>query len=97
MAAALTEAARAADPLLDPVEALAGVRRPVHILHGRYDNLIPCSQARRLRAAINANVEARLTVTRLFGHSGPTAFSLKQAVQEVPPFLRAVGGIMSVV
>lgn len=96
VAEGLAAAARDADPLIDPVPALGTVRCPTHVLHGRGDHLIPFTEAYRLREALG-KAEVRLTVTRLFGHSGHGAFPLARALSEVPLFARALDAILSIV
>jgi dienelactone hydrolase len=92
----LAAAARRADPLIDPIEGLGAVRCPTHVLHGRDDHLIPFTEAYRLGEALG-QADVRLTVTRLFGHSGHGAFPLARALREVPLFARALNAILSIV
>lgn len=90
----LVEAALAAQPQLEPLEALAEVRLPVHIVHGRSDRLIPYSQAYRLVEAVGSEA-ARLTVTRLFTHSDQDRLRLSPGtVREVLVFARALSGVL---
>jgi len=95
LAEALSAAAREAAPALHPVAALAGVDRPVHLLHGRRDHLIPFSETLRLHAALGPAARARVTITSLFGHSardrspGPIA-----TAAELPRFARALGSVL---
>jgi len=93
----LAAAAREVDPEIDPAEALARVEAPVHILHGRSDHLIPFSEAYHLRDALPAHALCRLTVTRLFGHSGQDRFPLRRAIAEVPRFSTALSEILALV
>jgi pimeloyl-ACP methyl ester carboxylesterase len=98
VAEALAAAARRVDPEGDPGPALAGVRRPVHVLHGRYDRLIPFSEALRLSAALPTRARVRATITRLFGHSGEhTRPSVLRGLTELPRFLAALRGVLRVV
>jgi pimeloyl-ACP methyl ester carboxylesterase len=96
LAEGLAAAARQADPLIDPADALGAVRCPVHVLHGRGDNLIPFTEAFRLAEALR-NTDVQLTVTRLFGHSGQGAFPVARALREVPRFARALDRILTIV
>lgn len=96
LAGRLAEAARLRDPGVDPTSALARVRGPVHILHGRKDHLIPFTESRRLFHAL-PRAERRLTVTRLFGHSNRDPFRTGAAFTEVPRFLRALGAAFALV
>ena len=91
----LSAAARRVDPSIDPFEALASVDRPVHLLHGRNDHLIPFSEAYRLRAALPSAAPSRLTVTRLFGHSGQDPFPFARAIREVPRFVSALDDLLA--
>ncbi len=98
MAAALSAAGRHVDPGIDPCPFLGDVSRPVHILHGRCDHLIPYTEGLRLGRALNPEVLQRSTVTRLFGHSrrdplpGPI-----EGIKEGAVFLRALSGILTLV
>lgn len=98
LAEALTVAARPADPLGEPERAFGGVARPVHVLHGRYDALIPFSEGLRLRNALPASTWSRATVTRLFGHSGEESYAAAlRSARELPRFLQALRGILRLV
>ncbi len=90
----LEEAARRAEPAIDPTNALAEVRGAVHLLHGRKDHLIPYSESERLAAALQAG-DPRLTVTRLFGHSAQDPFPLFASIVEVPRLARALGAVLN--
>jgi dienelactone hydrolase len=95
MAEALVAAAMRTEPEMDPHAALAEVRHPVHLLHGRRDHLIPFSESLRLRQALPADTPAQITVTRLFGHSAQDSFpSFLKAVREVPVFLSALRKVL---
>jgi len=96
LAHAMAEAARRTDPLIDPGPRLSAVQCPVHVLHGRDDQLIPFTESLRLRDAI-ARAPVRLTVTRLFGHSGHGVFPFARAFREIPLFARALDAILSIV
>jgi pimeloyl-ACP methyl ester carboxylesterase len=97
VAEALAAAARRVEPLLDPREALARVTRPVHILHGRSDRLIPSSEGFKLQQALPQTTWSRLTITRLLAHSAQSPFpSLLYALREVPLFARALSDLLAV-
>lgn len=96
LAEELSAAARQVDPAIDPLEALACVERPVHLIHGRNDHLIPFSEAHRLRDALPNHLSARLTVTRLFGHSGQEPFPFARSIVEVPRFARALTHMLAI-
>ncbi|MEN8375041.1 MAG: hypothetical protein ABFS34_06275 [Gemmatimonadota bacterium] len=70
LALALADAALEAEPLLDPGSALAGLRVPTIIAHGRDDRLVPFTEAQRLARALPPDTLRRATVTGLFAHSG---------------------------
>jgi pimeloyl-ACP methyl ester carboxylesterase len=98
MAQALVEAAMRTEPEMDPRGALAGVRHPVHLLHGRRDHLIPFSESLRLRQALPEETPAQITITRLFGHSAQDSFpSFLKAAREVPVFLSALRKVLRLV
>jgi pimeloyl-ACP methyl ester carboxylesterase len=98
LAEELIAAARRDDPAMEPAEALASVRRPVHILHGRKDQLIPFSESLRLQSTLPSSTWSKATVTGLFGHSAQDPFpSLRDAAREVPKFIRALSGALGVV
>jgi pimeloyl-ACP methyl ester carboxylesterase len=98
LASVLAEAGKRAQPLMDPAEALAEVAHPVHVLHGRFDHLIPFSEGLRLREAVPARVESYATVTRIFGHSAqdPRPSPL-QAMRELPLLFTALSRIFGMV
>jgi dienelactone hydrolase len=92
---ALAEAAKRVNPAIDPEPALRRVRRPVAILHGRRDHLIPWTEAARLNAAVGATSHA--TVTRMFGHTSQDPFPILTAFAEVPLFCRALSRMLATV
>lgn len=73
MAAALTDACRRAEPMLDPGRELAGVTLPTQLIHGREDRLIPFTEGMRLMQALPEAARQSLTVTGLFAHSADRA------------------------
>lgn len=98
LAHALAATGRVVDPAMEPATRFADVPGPVHILHGRQDHLIPFSEAARLRAALPRGIDARATVTRLFGHSKRDPLpAWRDLPGEAVRFLRALGGILGVV
>jgi pimeloyl-ACP methyl ester carboxylesterase len=64
--------------------ALAGVRAPVHIFHGVDDDVIPFTQAEKLRASLRSASSVNVYVTGMVGHTsvkagrGPTASRLRE-------------------
>jgi pimeloyl-ACP methyl ester carboxylesterase len=98
MAANLAAAARRADPGVEPAAALEHVRLPVHVLHGRYDNLIPYSEGLRLQASLPKETWSTVTITRLFGHSGQSSLrSVVRTLGELPVFLQALRRVLGLV
>ena len=95
---ALAAAVRQVDPLGEPAGVLAGVTHPVHVLHGRYDTLIPFSEGLRLRDSLPSATWSRATITRLFGHSGENNFSAAlRSARELPQFLAALRSVLRLV
>lgn len=98
MAAALVTAAVKGSPGMDPRTALAEVTRPVHLVHGRRDQLIPFSESLRLNDLLRESASTHLTVTRLFGHSAQDSFpSVIKALREVPAFAAALRRVLRMV
>lgn len=97
LAEGLAAAARRLDPLIDPAAALASVEVPVHLLHGRHDRLIPFTESERMWSTLPRRTSSRLTVTRLFGHSGQDPFPFSRAVGEVPRFIHALSALLDLV
>lgn len=98
MAGLLAAAAQRVEPAIEPGPALARVRLPVHLLHARHDNLIPHSEGLRLRESLPDGTWSRVTITRLFGHSGQSSFSsLGRTLRELPAFLAALRGVLRLV
>lgn len=98
MAEALAAAARAVDPTLEPGSALATVDHPVHVLHGRNDNLIPFSESLRMHSALPKHTGSKVTITRLFGHSAQAPLPpMMRTLRELPPFFTALRGVLRLV
>jgi pimeloyl-ACP methyl ester carboxylesterase len=98
LAHALAEAGRRVDPQIEPAPRLAAVSGPVRIMHGRFDHLIPHSEALRLRAALPSSVDAEVTVTRLFGHSSQHPLpGWLEGAREAVLFLRGLSRVLNVV
>lgn len=95
LATLLANAAREVNPAIDPVPGLRRVRRPVSLMHGRNDHLIPWTESRQAEAALGG--PCQMTVTRLFGHTSHDRFPLTSAVTEVPRFLQALSRMLSLV
>jgi pimeloyl-ACP methyl ester carboxylesterase len=98
VAGAMVAAARRKEPAMEPRAGLAEVCRPVHLLHGRRDNLIPFSESLRLQQALSGAGPTRTTITRLFGHSTQDSFpSMLLAAREVPAFVVALRRVLRLV
>jgi pimeloyl-ACP methyl ester carboxylesterase len=98
MAEQLAAAAHGVDTGIEPGPALARVQLPVHLLHARHDNLIPYSEGLRLREYLPESTRSRVTITRLFGHSGQSSFpSLARALHELPTFFSALRRVLRLV
>jgi dienelactone hydrolase len=94
----IAAAAQRNEPDAEPSRALGGVDLPVHILHGRHDNLIPCSEGLRLAGCLPPGARPRVTITRLFGHSGQgSTRSVARTLGELPVFLAALRGLLRLV
>ncbi|MCH2465063.1 MAG: alpha/beta hydrolase [Gemmatimonadetes bacterium] len=94
----LAKAAIRVEPKIQPFKALEEIQCPVHVLHGRNDNLIPFTEGLRMKDALPAQSHSYATITRLFGHSTQNRFpSPFHAVQELIVFLRALERILGLV
>ena len=72
LAALLHRAIQRISPELEPANWVNAVSRPVHLIHGRDDPLIPFTETRRLASLLRATQPAGNvfdTVTPLFAHS----------------------------
>jgi pimeloyl-ACP methyl ester carboxylesterase len=54
---------------IDPRPALSGIRRPVTLVHGVTDDVIPFEESRALLEALSPHTEAALLLTGLYGHT----------------------------
>ena len=94
----LAKAAISAEPKIQPFKALGEISCPLHVLHGRNDNLIPFTEGLRIKDTLPTQSHSYITITRLFGHSTQDRFpSPFHAVQEVMVFLRAIERIFGLV
>lgn len=55
---------------LDPVTDADRIEAPVHVIHGRDDDVIPWSEAHALRDALAPHTDVRVSITGLYGHTG---------------------------
>lgn len=98
MAEELASAASRIHPGVEPIGALAGVRRPVHVLHGRHDSLIPFSEGLRLHRALPTPAYRKATITRLFGHSGEGPRPAPaRTIADLPRFFAALRRVLALV
>lgn len=58
---------------VDPRSQLGTIERPVYIIHGRDDDVIPYNQAAVLAASLPASASARVLLTGLYDHSSQAA------------------------
>jgi pimeloyl-ACP methyl ester carboxylesterase len=90
------DARRAALTYLDPRPHLSTIRRPVWLVHGLTDDVIPWPQAEELRRSLPAAAHARVLLTGLYGHTaieggrGPLA-----AAREVTTMTRIVSALVT--
>jgi pimeloyl-ACP methyl ester carboxylesterase len=66
----------------DPRPALARLRAPVIIVHGRDDDVIPWLEADKLRAALPPGHPHRVFLTGMYGHTGAERPRLRDLVRE---------------
>ena len=99
LARGLARAALRAEPLLDPGPALAGLRIPTLIAHGRDDRIIPFTEATRLARSLPPGVLESQGVTALFAHSGGTqaGLGLLGVPREALRFIKMLDSIISFV
>lgn len=73
LAAAMTEAARRSNPLLDPIPRVERLEVPVRLLHGRSDRLIPFTETLRVDRILRPKAsDLKTGVTGLFAHAEGT-------------------------
>lgn len=77
---------------LDPVSRAGAIRCPVHVIHGRDDDVIPWSEAHSLQAALEPHTDVRVSITGLYGHTGAGgAPGPAEVAREVATMLGMVG------
>jgi pimeloyl-ACP methyl ester carboxylesterase len=77
----------------DPRPALGRVRVPAVIVHGRSDDVVPCTEAADLAAALPAGVRRGPLLTGFYGHTGserPGARAVAEEVATLGRVLRAL-------
>jgi pimeloyl-ACP methyl ester carboxylesterase len=80
---------------LDPRPHLSAMTCPVHIVHGRDDDVIPFTEAEKIRHALPDAVRARVWLTGLYAHTGSSGlWAFLQKARLVPSELRSLVGIL---
>lgn len=98
LAGRLADACRREEPLLDLESDFVKVQRPVRLIHGRGDRLIPFTEGMRLMARLPENAEKTLTVTGLFSHTADrSAGSAYEKAREGMVFFEAMRGLLTTV
>ncbi len=94
----LAGAARRQLPLLDPLGTIEGIRAPVRLLHGRSDQLIPCSETPALARALERRApDLEWALTGLFAHSGgASGVGPVARMREAIEFGRVLGDVISI-
>ena len=96
IAVRLAETCRRLEPQLEPQAALAGVRVPTRLIHGRGDRLIPFTESLRLSDQLPAAARGALTITGLFNHSADRSpVGLGDRVREGLIMLSAIRGLIN--
>lgn len=95
----LADAALRAEPLLDPAPAIAALRVPTLVAHGRDDRLVPFSESVQLARALPPEALVNLTITSLFAHSGGTQVGLSayERAREGFRFLKLLDRIVGLI
>lgn len=80
---------------LSASHALATLRRPVVVCHGKDDDVIPWNEATKLHAALVGRAPTELLLTGLFAHTGEGSAGPLDALREAGTLLRIVGTLAS--
>lgn len=83
-----------ARPCLDPRPHFAGLRCPVHIVHGLDDDVIPPTELDALAAAMPDGIALSTYRTGLYSHTGLSVGALGGVAREVATLLRMLGAIV---
>jgi pimeloyl-ACP methyl ester carboxylesterase len=73
-------------PTIDPRPQLASLTRPLHLMHGRGDDVIPYTELEVIAAACPAHAEVTKSLTGLYAHTGTA--SLASQLRNVPKLAR---------
>ena len=92
---ALVEAAIGAEDRewLDPRPHLGTIRCPVHLVHGRDDDVIPYTQSARIAEALPDAARAQVLLTGLYGHTGQAGVRLGVLFRELRSMLAILRAI----
>jgi hypothetical protein len=83
---------------IDPRPHLRHLRRPLHLMHGRDDDVIPASELQTLTAACPAGAPVHAYLTGLYAHTG-TKLSLRALpalAHEATTLTRMLGAVVNV-
>jgi fermentation-respiration switch protein FrsA (DUF1100 family) len=83
---------------LDPGPHLSAVRCPVHLVHGRDDDVIPRTEMHRLSEMLSRSTEVRTYLTGLYGHARPEGLrallgTLPAVTREMATMARMLGAL----
>jgi pimeloyl-ACP methyl ester carboxylesterase len=83
---------------LDPRPHLSTIRCPVTVVHGTDDDVIPFTEAEKIREALPSGIRARVYLTGMYAHTGGTGLSsFLQKARVVPKELRSMVGILGAI
>lgn len=76
---------------MDPLPYVRQIRCPVHLFHGRDDDVIPFQESLALEKAMAGQVQAKCHLTGLYNHTErPSALDLLQIAPKVPGELNSL-------
>jgi len=83
---------------LDPRPHLAGLRCPIHLVHGRDDDVIPHTQLEALAEAIPTGVPLHRWLTGMYAHTGQTGVArLAAMAPALAGEIRSMAGILEAI
>ena len=94
LASAALERGKEALSHLDPTAALARVRCPVSIVHGRDDDVIPHTHAQMLADGLKDRVATRLLLTGLYAHTGHGVVDPRAIEAEIEAMVGILGAFI---
>ena len=94
----LATAVRTSSPLMDPVPYIPALRTPVHLIHGKDDQLIPYTESLRMESLFTSEQRVETTITAFFSHSdqGGRLSSIRHEVFEGVKLARALNRVLSI-